>query len=91
MRSAFSGLRRNSGIEQLLQGVGDGNVVAAAMQPLQQRQRVGDRTKVADLGVRVATERRRDAERMEPAEALLPFEQLLVANREQRPAQRRKH
>ncbi len=71
------------------------------VQPLQQPQRFGDRPEVRNLRRRVLVEDLRHAKRMEdPAgepvfrsapEMMRPLEQLLVADREERAAQRRKH
>ncbi len=72
------------------------------VQPLQQPERLGDRPEVRDLVRRVLVEDLRHAERMEArrartdrpvraAEAVRPLEQLFVADREERSAQRRKH
>ena len=64
-------------------------------------QRIGDRTQVGELLEHVAVERRRHPERvqMRPSkplrrrqtESMRPFEQRLVADGEERPAQRREH
>ena len=71
------------------------------VQPLQQPQRFGDRPEVRDLLRRVLVEHRRHPKRMEDsasepvagaaAEMMRPLEQLFIADREERAAQRRKH
>ena len=76
-------------VQQLVNGLGNRHVVAAAVQRLQQ-------TAARRRSVRDATDRRRGIRngwkhQSRPRGRLLPLEQLLVTNREQRSAQRRKH
>jgi hypothetical protein len=74
-------------IQQLLDGVSDRDVVAAAMQSLQQLQRLHDR-----LQMRQRRRVRWNPERMESGrEPPLPVEQLFVAHRKQRSSQGREH
>jgi hypothetical protein len=75
--------------------------VAMAMEPFEELQGAGDRTQLLDVRRRVAREHLGDAMRMEGValepllrlapEAIRPLEQVLVADREEGPAQRREH
>ncbi len=81
-------------VEQLLDGLGHRSIVPAAMETLEHQQRLHNRLQVTNsigVGARSAPEWLREPERVHDAEALLPLEQLLVADREQRPPQRREH
>ena len=77
-------------VQQLLDGLGDRHVVAPPMQLLEQLQRRRDRR---EMRAESAGGMRNGWKMPKPlvAIALLPFEQLLVADREQRAAQRREH
>ena len=83
-------------VEQLLDRLGHRPVVAPAMQLLQQLRRLSaigtaDASRLGRVASRSRTAGPRNAKRMEAAEALLPLQQLLVADREQRAPQRREH
>ena len=85
-------------VEQPADGVGDRPVVAAAMQLLQQPQRVGNRHQMRrrlagerQILAGVAAELLRHPERMEGAEPMPELEQVRVVDGEERPLERRKH
>ena len=67
----------------------DGNIVAAAMQPAQQLQGVGDRQESFDVGNVTRRHRRGDAEGVEATEAVPVCEERFVVDGEQRSAQGR--
>ncbi len=84
--------------QELADRLGNGPVVPAAVQLLQQPQRVGNRQQVRRLpGVElqllagVAAELLRNPERMEGPEPISKLQEVLVVDREERPLQRREH
>ena len=87
--------------EELVQRLRDRHVVAPAVEPLEEHERISDWTQVGDLLEYLAVERRRHAERVQmrtskplrrrQTESMRPFEERLVSDGEERSSQRREH